>query len=111
VEVLFHEEGDIDGSDGKEKSAPILFHLLYEGAISLREAQDQLEGQYSAAPEVCLGVLTLKTQSHPFLAGNLSGLLEILAVQGFEEIPPRLVFEEHIGFLLEGGQSLHFGLC
>ena len=67
MEVLLHEEGDIDGSDGKEKSALVFLHLLYEGAIFFHEAQDQLKGQYSSAPEVCLGVLALKTKSHPFL--------------------------------------------
>ena len=80
VEVLLHEEGDVDGSDRKEKPTLILLHLFDEGTISLDETQDQLKRQNTASPEICLWVLTLKTQSHPLLTRNLRLLLEIFTV-------------------------------
>lgn len=68
VEVLLHEESNVDCGDCKEKSCLVLLHHLHESPISLDEPEDHLQGEYPSSSEVSLGVLTLETQPHPLFA-------------------------------------------
>lgn len=110
VEILLEVERNIDGGDREEKPGLVPLHLLHETAVSLHEAKDQLQGEHPSAAEVGLRVLSLEAQTHPFLPRDLRRLLEVLGVQGFDEVPSRLVLEEDVRLLLEGGQTLDLGL-
>ena len=68
VKVLLHEEGYVDGSYCEKEAGLVLLHDLHQGLVPLSEAQDHLERQNTASPEICLGALALKPQTHPFLA-------------------------------------------
>ncbi len=68
MEVVFHEEADVDGCDGKKEVTLIVFHLLHQLPVSLHKPQNQLQGQYPAASEVRLWVLALEPKSEPLLA-------------------------------------------
>lgn len=52
----------------------------------------------------------MKAQTHPLLPRYLRGLLEVLAVQRFDQVPPWLVLKEGVGLLLESSQALDLGL-
>ena len=68
VKVLLHEEGYVDGSYCEKEAGLVLLHDLHQGLVLLCEAQDELEGQNTSSPEICLGALALESQAHPFLA-------------------------------------------
>lgn len=110
VEVLLHEESNVDCSDCKEKSCLVLLHHLHESPISLDEPEDHLQGEHPSSSEVSLGVLTLETQPHPLFARPLRRLLEVLGIEALDEIPPFLVFEKDVGFRFEGVEALKFFL-
>lgn len=63
MEVLFHEEGDVDGCDRKEEVSGVFLHHTHQLSVFLREAQDQLQREHSSSSEVSLGILALESQS------------------------------------------------
>jgi hypothetical protein len=60
MEIVLHEEADIDGRYGKEEVAFVIFHLLYELSVAFGVSQYKLQRDDTAPSEVCLRVLTLE---------------------------------------------------
>ena len=108
VEVLFHEKGDINSSDSKEKTCFILFHNLYLRSILFNKPKDELKWENSCTSKISFRILSLKAKSHPLFACSLRRLLKVLIIECIDQIPSWFLVKENIGFIFESIESLYF---
>ncbi len=84
VEVVFHKEADVDGSDGEEKVPLVVFHFLNQFAVPFDESEDELERQDSSSPKVGFGMLALEPEFEPLFSGGFNWFAEVLEVEILE---------------------------
>ena len=84
MEVVFHEEADVDGSDGEEEVAFVVFHFLDKFAVFFDESEDEVERQDSSSAEVGFGMLALESEFEPLFSGGFDGFSEVFEVEILE---------------------------
>ena len=84
VEIIFHKEANVDGSDGEEEVAFVIFHLLYKLKIFFDKSENQLQGEDATATKISLRMLALKAKFKPLLAWGFNGFAKVLEVEGLD---------------------------